>query len=55
MADFQIYNKPVCNTHGQIIIKLKRDNPQAFINWKTLHSLLSRDSKAKLNNAHPLL
>jgi hypothetical protein len=34
-ADFNLYDrKPVCNFHGQIIIKLKRENPQAFIHWK---------------------
>lgn len=34
-ADFNLYDhKPVCNTHGQFILKLKRENPQAFINWK---------------------
>gem|GEM_PF-3148146 len=33
-ADFAAYNKPVCNIHGQFILKLKRENPQAFIKWK---------------------
>ncbi len=34
MADFELYNKPICNIHGQFIIKLKQQNPQAFIKWK---------------------
>jgi len=34
-ADFELYNKPVCNFHGQQIQKLKKENPQMFINWKS--------------------
>lgn len=45
LADFDLYDKSVCNQHGQEIRRLKFLNPQTFIKWKDLR--MGRNARGK--------